>query len=1097
MSDELSEVWALFAEEGHHSLDAAETILLQQADGGCDAATLAALFRAMHTFKGNARVMALSTIESRAHLAEDLIGLVRDEGIILDTELSALLLETVDVLRGMLERSLLTQSDVDADATAALADRLRQAYIQRREGAALALPEPEQPPVGSTLQPSAVEVIPLPDDVIETDDDETDQTVNAILFDDGELPCLAEDPVYRQIYAEMVAGFLTHLEAAFSCDPSDLLQVTASLAGEASQLNHAAGQMGFNEWQRLLTEYLTMDFPDQDDLQTAHQRFATLARHDFPACIAPMDSPSPATRSAGEAVSPYAEQALVFFSGIQSPLAVLSTLNACLAADPVVGLDTLRAVLDELREVALALGFPGPVTVIETFLADLSREGFDPGRFEAMEFALYESLACIQTVSLAGQTGLPVDALGILQSWCMERMDDIFQAAHDELNGWLRDTSDTLSLCESLKTILHRLYHACQPHGLSRAGEFCMVLIDFYERVISGGMIMGQPLIELTRAFMACLLNSTSRLHEGQVPDTAMLESLFTEAEHLGFTLSNTHDPVDLEIRLGLPEAFHKVMTPESVRMAEEGLARGFHFYIIRVDLNAREALANRFLEWMQQGIVEAVSNVTVFQGQASLFDFLIMTALDRRSLCEALLALDPEGCALSLEQVLSDDVPTIPSGSAAVSDVKAQSIPQAPDEYSNDLLEHIGELVTSQAVVMHLLNDLDKDDWMQTLDHLMGETLENEHPVRLKMRQHLDEWRDRIEKMLQVETRVNSLLDSLQQVAISMRSRPAGLLLKPLAPWLEALARQHQRTVKLILEGEDLRIDLDVLQHLTTPLRSILAYSALQSVERVEQRIAKGKSPQAEIRVSLIRAEDHLRLVVRDDGQGIRPERVEARMRQLGKTWKRQKLESVLIEGFGPLGNGETDAGILDFAALNESLRAQGSQLYPGNRQNGGLLCTLIIPLAMVVMDGMVVRVGEICYVIPIDSIYRIVHTEDDALTHLSVSHNRTVLSLAGGDLLPVEHLMRSRNADPDRIHSPGENKGLLFVVVGSSHKRVAVAVDELIGQQQILIRPLKGYLSRIRGVMGCALLGSGDVGMVLNIGHIIADETGDEREP
>lgn len=1078
MSDELSEVWALYAEEGHHSLDEAETILLNHGSSQFDTATIAALFRAMHTFKGNARVMALAVIESRAHLAEDLIGLVRDEGVTLDADLGELLLETVDVLRGMLESSLLTHSDVDPDASAMLADRLRQEYVRRRAG--------DSP---SLVQPSAVAIIPLPDDAVETDADQTDQPVSAILFDDSEPLRLADDPVYRQIYAEMVAVFLDRLQAALACDASDFLSVTANLADEASQLNHAAGQMGFDAWQQSLTDYLAIDFPDQDDLRGAIDRFTAMARNDFPEHIASVDTPPPVSRSADDGLSPYNEQALTFFVRIRDLLATLSTQGSGVAGVPESGIDGLRAVLQALREAAIDQGFPGPVAVIETYLETLSREGFDPRRFEAMEFALYESLATIQTLALGGMADLPVDAVSILQLWCMERMEDSSQAINDALEAWGSDTSDSLVLCESLNTILHRVFHACQQYGLNRAGEFCMVLIDFYERVTSGGMVMGAALIELTRTFMECLLTVRSGLYEGFLPDEAAFESLFAEAEHLTFTLSDTHDPVAIEIRLGLPVAFHKVMTPESVRMAEEGLARGLFFYIIRVDLNARETLANQFLAWMQQGIVEAVSNVTVFEGQMSLFDFLIMTALDRQALCEALLALDPEGCALSLEQVLSGEASATAAGqSLPVGNITATPVQTEQDECSDNLLEQIGELVTSQAVVMHLLSELEKDDWVHSLDQLMGQTLENGHPIRLKIRQYQDDWRDKIGRMLQVETRVNTLLDSLQQTAISMRSRPAGLLLKPLIPWLEALARQHQRSVKLVLEGEDLRIDLDILQHLTNPLRSILTYSALQSVEGIEQRKAIGKPPQAEIRVSLIRAEDHLRLVVRDDGQGIRPERVETRMRELGRAWKQRKLESVMIEGFGPVGNGENDAGVLDFAELKECLRGQGSQLYLSHRDNGGLLCTMVIPLAMVVMEGMVVRVGEIRYVIPIDSIYRIIHTEDDALTHLSVNHNRTVLRLSGGDLLPVQHLLRSRigvNAVP-----PAEENGLLFVVVGSTSKRVAVAVDELIGQQQILIRPLKGYLSRIRGVMGCALLGSGDVGMVLNIGSIIADE-------
>ena len=81
MSDEMNEIWQLFADEGGQSLDAVEEILLFVKENPTGQADIAGLFRAMHTFKGNSRVLGLGVIESRAHLAEDLIGLVRDDGV--------------------------------------------------------------------------------------------------------------------------------------------------------------------------------------------------------------------------------------------------------------------------------------------------------------------------------------------------------------------------------------------------------------------------------------------------------------------------------------------------------------------------------------------------------------------------------------------------------------------------------------------------------------------------------------------------------------------------------------------------------------------------------------------------------------------------------------------------------------------------------------------------------------------------------------------------------------------------------------------------------------------------------------------------------
>lgn len=1089
MSDELNEVWELYAEEGNRSLDEAETILLSFQRGDSDPAAIAALFRAMHTFKGNARVMALSVIESRAHLAEDLIGLVRDEGVILDTSLSGLLLETVDVLRGMLEDSLLTYQDVNADNSTELAERLRLEFVMRKQN------EPAPAPVaasGSSSEPVlpethtvASDLLPLPDDFIEAQtDDGAEEEISAIMFDGDEPASLADDPVYRQIYAEMVGSFMASLTAALGEEPSLTLDVTARLTASAEQLCHAAEQMGFVDWVQVLKEYVALDFPGRDDLVALLERFAAMAQRDFSAQIA-----IPDTRQPSAPDLPYAEQALAFFARIRGYLDSLSTVGSSCSEDDPASTAALMQLLSELHTTVEAGGFPGPAPIIGQFLETLHTEGFDSRQFEAMEFALYESLAAIQNLSLDGRADLPLDAVAIVRLWCVERLDDSLQSLADALKAWVDEISDIEQVCAAMTAGLYRIYHACQQYGLSVAEELCMVLVDLFERVRAGEMAMGDPLVSLTRAFLDRLDAVITGLNDEQPKTQGGFESLLAEAGQFSFTLSHTRNPEGIEITLGLPPAFHKVMTPESVRMAEEGLERGLSFYILRVDLNSREDMANRFLSWMHLGEVEAVSNVTVFEGQHSRFDFLIMTALNRASLDAALRMLDPEGLSLRIEQVLYSMEP------AHSEDSYSEELPPelarpdtGQDEHSTDLLESIGELVTSQAMVMHLLTGLEKEDWIRVMERSTFEAEGDWHKVQSTLRQHLDDWRDKIEKLLQVETRVNTLLDSLQQAAISMRSRPAGVLLNPMVSWLEGMAGQHQRSVRLVTEGEETRVDLDILQQLRGPLRSLLAYSALHSVESIQERVASGKSPQAEIHLSLIRAEDHLRLIIRDDGRGIDAEQVEARLRQLGWTGAQESLDSVMQEGFGPIGSGETDAGLIDFSVMREGLRRQGGELHLSNSDQGGWRCVVIIPLAMVVMEGMVVRVGEIRYVIPIDSIQRIVHTQGDALTHLAAGAGRSVLRLSEGELLPVQYLMRYSNGTTDPVQAETHDSGLLFVVVGSMGKRVAVSVDELIGQQQILIRPLQGYLSKIRGVMGCALLGSGDIGMVLNIGYVIA---------
>nr|WP_255679792.1 chemotaxis protein CheW [Methylocystis sp. WRRC1] len=140
-----------------------------------------------------------------------------------------------------------------------------------------------------------------------------------------------------------------------------------------------------------------------------------------------------------------------------------------------------------------------------------------------------------------------------------------------------------------------------------------------------------------------------------------------------------------------------------------------------------------------------------------------------------------------------------------------------------------------------------------------------------------------------------------------------------------------------------------------------------------------------------------------------------------------------------------------------------------------------------------MVVRVGAIMYVVPIHAIQRIVHSGDADLMRFSAANGGTMLKLERNDVIPVRFLSGAGGDDEDAdqrlrplppANDNAETGDLkhLFVVTGSRDQRIALSIDELIGQQLVLIRPMKGYLSAIRDVMGCALLGNGGVGMVLD---------------
>jgi two-component system, chemotaxis family, sensor kinase CheA len=190
VSDDIDEIWALYADDGAQSLDTVEAALLNLRRDAANRDAVAELFRAMHTFKGNSRLLGLETIEACAHSAEDMVGLVRDEGAELDPELLEMLLEASDRLREMMEMAVTTRRDVDDSISASITSRMKEKYERMKS-----LP----------LSGSAVEVAAPAEDTVEETADETtpedeapqaEETFETAVIFGGPTESLASDPVY-------------------------------------------------------------------------------------------------------------------------------------------------------------------------------------------------------------------------------------------------------------------------------------------------------------------------------------------------------------------------------------------------------------------------------------------------------------------------------------------------------------------------------------------------------------------------------------------------------------------------------------------------------------------------------------------------------------------------------------------------------------------------------------------------------------------------------------------------------------------------------------------------------------------------------------
>ncbi|MBC7180892.1 MAG: chemotaxis protein CheW, partial [Roseovarius sp.] len=169
--------------------------------------------------------------------------------------------------------------------------------------------------------------------------------------------------------------------------------------------------------------------------------------------------------------------------------------------------------------------------------------------------------------------------------------------------------------------------------------------------------------------------------------------------------------------------------------------------------------------------------------------------------------------------------------------------------------------------------------------------------------------------------------------------------------------------------------------------------------------------------------------------------------------------------------------------ALADEMARKKGALRRVSLPAGAGVRFHLRVPQHMIVLDGMVVRVGHVRYVLPVDAIHRILQT--DRLLPVSASGATRMLHIDEGALVPVHPLM------PEPAVLSGGAR--LYVVLSSNETRIAIPVDELLGQQLVMLRPLQGVLSGMRDMSGIAILSGGEVGMVVAVSALASS---DERK-
>lgn len=341
---------------------------------------------------------------------------------------------------------------------------------------------------------------------------------------------------------------------------------------------------------------------------------------------------------------------------------------------------------------------------------------------------------------------------------------------------------------------------------------------------------------------------------------------------------------------------------------------------------------------------------------------------------------------------------------------------------------------------------------------------------------------------------RLMMIVGEVQNAATEMRLVPVDEVFKRLRRMVRELERQTGKKIEMVVSGAETQIDKLVADRLYDPLLHVLRNAADHGLEPPEERIAVGKPETGRIFMSAAQIGSEVRIVVADDGRGLNRMKILAKARERGLLGPEEEPEAsalwkmIFEPGFSTAENVSNLSGRgVGMDVLNTTMAALRGRIVVDSTQGQGTRVSLHIPVSLAFLDCIIMRLGPRLFAVPIEVVSEITRPGPEDQQRLSADGGRELLRLRGKSV-PVCRLERFFMGidDPPR---PADASPQVIVVFQTAAGNLAVPVDEILDRQQVVMKPLAGRLSRIRASYGCALLGTGEVALVLDCERLGAE--------
>ncbi|WP_439629665.1 chemotaxis protein CheA [Shinella sp.] len=335
------------------------------------------------------------------------------------------------------------------------------------------------------------------------------------------------------------------------------------------------------------------------------------------------------------------------------------------------------------------------------------------------------------------------------------------------------------------------------------------------------------------------------------------------------------------------------------------------------------------------------------------------------------------------------------------------------------------------------------------------------------------------------VSEEIERLSGELRDTMMVLRMMPVASLFSRFRRLVHDLSRETGKEIELITEGETTEVDKTVIDRLADPLVHLVRNSIDHGLEKPEERLAAGKEAKGQVILSAHQTGGEVIITIKDDGRGINRERVRAKAEssgiiQPGATLTDQDLLQLIFQpGFSTAQAVTNLSGRgVGMDVVKKTVEALRGTIDITSKPGEGSTVSLRIPLTLAIIEGLLVRVGQGCYVIPLSAVEECLELslEDDLR-----SRGRSFISLRDSlvPFLRLRELFRT-GTEPDQHQK--------VVVISTGSERVGLVVDQIIGDHQTVIKSMSKLHHDVVTFSGATILGDGSVALILDVTHLIA---------